>query len=184
MRHFFLFQGNYCFGYVPGDPEQIRPECMAYPGLDRFTQGFSLMAHSGSGHISAANNAPLSHVDFDDQTTRTVPRWSYAYSFFLRNPGSSRTITLPLGSCNDVAVYTANGSVIANTLGNNVSLQYHRLPGNSNDNIGCPCETLNPTIQLPAGDFRLTLLTRGASYTSYLRVGDRDEQGLMFGNWI
>jgi len=184
MRHFFLYQGNYCFGYVPGDPGQNRPECMAYPGLDRFTQGFNLLAHSGSGHISAANNAPISHVDLSTQTVLKTPRWGYAYTFFLHNPSSARSLTLPVGTCNDVAIYVSTGNVAINTLGNNVSLQYHRFPGNSEADIGCPCDSVNPTLQLPAGNFRLTLLTRGASCTSYLHVGSIDTQGLAVGNWI
>ena len=185
MRHFFLLQGSYCFGYVPGDPEQSRPECMPYPGLDRFTQGLNLLASSGSGHIASANNAPISNVDLVNQTVSRLPRWGYAYTFFLTNPGSARFITLPVGTCNDVAIYVSAGDVVINTLGNDVSLQYHRFPGSSNEDTGCPCNAnLNPTLQLPAGNFRLTLLTRGAGCTSYLGVGNLDAQGLAAGNWI
>jgi len=178
MSHFLMYQGYYCDGYVPGDPAQSSPDCMAYPGLDWFTQGLNLLAQSGNGFIAAANNAPISAVDFANQTATKAPRWGYAYTFFLHNPGPARSLTLPAYSCNDVAIYIATGNVAINTLGNSVSLQYHRFPGNSNEDIGCPCSDLNPTLQLPAGDFRLTLLTRGASCTSYLRVGNT------VGNWI
>lgn len=184
MRHFFLYQGSFCFGYVPGDPEQSRPECMAYPGLDRFMQGVNLLAHSGNGYIASANNAPISLVDFSDQTVLRTPRWGYAYTFFLHNPGSARSFTLPVSTCNDVAVYVSTGAVASTSLGDNVALQYHRFPGNSDEDLGCPCTDVSSTIQLPAGNFRLTLLTRGASCTSYLTVGNKDALGLSVGNWI
>ena len=171
LRHFGLNVGNFCWGYVPGDPINSSSDCDAYPGLEDFTAGVTLYASSGNGYASSANNFP---------TVNNTPRWGYAYSFFLNNPDTGRSITLPVSSCNDVAVYVTTGTVAPNQLGNNVSLEYHRFPGNgSNPDLqGCPCDSLNPTLNVPAGSWRLTMLTRGASCTSYFGIGNKT------GNWI
>ncbi len=167
LRHFALNMGNFCYGYVPGDP--ARPDCPA-ARLNNFTSGLKLYAPSGNGYADAANNLPASDGG---------PRWGYAYSFFLNNPGAARTIQLPVGTCNDVALYVSSGTVAPDQLGDTVSLQYHRFPGNSgNDLLGCPCDNLNPTIQIPAGNFRLTMLMRGAACTSYGSIGSATT------NWI
>jgi len=186
LRHFALAMGNFCYGYVPGDPGVAgHPICDSYPGLDRFTAGLKLFAPSGNGDVHAANNLPIKDVNFGSQTVTESPRWGYAYSFFLNNPGTARSFELPMGGCNDVAVYVTTGEVAPDRLGNSVSLQYHRFPGNSGDELlGCPCEDLNPVIEVPAGLFRLTVLTRGAGCTSYLGIGKVDNVGLPIGNWI
>ncbi len=185
LHNFGLWQTSYCRGYVPGDPGALSeyPECDAYPGLNRFTEGFNTIAYSGSGHIRSANNMPYLTVDFDNQKVNRLPTWGYAYTFFLHNAGNVRDFELPISTCNDVAIYTSTGDVMSNKLGTSASLAYHRFPGNANEDLGCPCDSINPTIQLPAGDFRVTLLTRGASCTSYLNLGELTDQGPV-GNWI
>jgi hypothetical protein len=188
LHNFGLRQTSYCWGYVPGDPGVLseypdHPECDTYPGLNRFAEGFNTVAYSGSGHIHSANNMPYLTVDFVNQEVNRLPTWGYAYTFFLHNAGTARNFELPMSTCNDVAIYTSTGDVVSNKLGTSASLAYHRFPGNENEDLGCPCEGINPTIQLPAGDFRLTILTRGASCTSYLNLGEFDDQGLT-GNWI
>jgi hypothetical protein len=186
LRHFALGVGNFCYGYAPGDTTAAG--CDAYPGLDRFTAGLKTYVPSGNGYIGAANNLPLiSNIDFANQTAIQYPRWGYAYTFFLNNLEASRSITLPVSSCNDVAVYVAQGDVSPDRLGNSVSLAYHRFPGDwSNSNLqGCPCANLTPMIQLPTGSFRISVLTRGATCTSYLNIGRQDSTlGLPLGNWI
>jgi hypothetical protein len=177
LRHFALNMGNFCYGYVPGDP--ARPDC-ASTQLNNFTSGLKLYAPSGNGYAGAANNLPALQVDFGAQTTTSSPRWGYAYSFFLNNAGAARTVQLPVSSCNDIAIYVSSGTVASDQLGDAISLQYHRFPGNSgNDLLGCPCDgNLNPTMQIPSGAFRLTLLTRGAACTSYGTIGGATT------NWI
>lgn len=189
LSHFGLWQGSYCWGYVPGDPGLSQdypdqPQCNLQPGLDMFAQGLNILAHSGSGHISAANNFPFVSVDLSAQQVTYARKWGYAYTFFLHNSGSARSFELPLNTCNDVAIYVTTGGVAINHLGGTASLVYHRFPGNSNDNLFCDCAEIDLTLQFPAGDFRVTLLTRGDSCTSYLRVGDFDAQGNLVGNWI
>ncbi len=186
LRHFALNVGNYCYGFAPGDTTAAG--CDSYPGLDRFTAGLKTYVPSGNGFVSAANNLPfVPNIDFANQTATQYPRWGYAYSFFLNNLGASRTITLPIGACNDVAVYVTQGDVSPDRLGSSVLQAYHRFPGDyNNSNLqGCPCANLDPTIQLPAGSFRLTMLTRGAMCTSYAGIGRVDSTyGLPLGNWI
>ena len=170
LQLFALNMGNYCWGYVPGDPAISHPNCTP-ASLNRFTAGLKLYVPSGNGYAGAANNLP---------TSDGGPRWGYAYSFFLNNAGAARAVQLPVSSCNDIAVYVSSGSVAPDQLGDAISLQYHRFPGNSgNDLLGCPCDgNLNPTVQIPSGAFRLTLLTRGAACTSYGTIGSATT------NWI
>jgi hypothetical protein len=175
LQHFALGMGNYCWGYVPGED----PRCAAYPGLNSIISGLKLYAPSGNGYVSAANNLPALQVDFGTQTTTSSPRWGYAYSFFLNNTGAARAVQLPVSSCNDVAIYVSSGTVVPDQLGDATSLQYHRFPGNSgSDLLGCPCANLNPDVQIPAGGFRLTMLTRGAACTSYGTIGSATT------NWV
>ncbi len=169
LRHFALYMGSFCWGYVPGDPGISHSDCTP-AGLNSFTAGLKLYVPSGNGYAGAANNLP---------TSDGGPRWGYTYSFFLNNPGAARSVQLPVGTCNDVALYVSSGTVAPDQLGDTVSLQYHRFPGNSgNDLLGCPCANLNPTIQIPAGNFRLTMLTRGAACTSYGTIGSATT------NWV
>jgi hypothetical protein len=188
LHHLGLWQESFCWGYVPGDPELAltypdATSCQSYPGLDKFTQGLNVLAHSGSGHIRAANNLGYVRQDPVDNTIYRTSVWGYAYSFFLHNPGTARDYVFPLASCNDVAIYLSTGPTAVNSLGNDVSLAYHRFPGPSDEDLSCPCDTISPTLHLPAGDFRLSLLTRGASCTSYIDVGLTDDGGVT-GNWI
>ena len=167
LRLFALNMTSYCWGYVPGE----EPRCPAYPGLNDFTAGLKVYGPSGNGYIGAANNLPRS----DDGG----PRWGYAYSFFLNNSGAARAIQLPVSSCNDIAIYVSSGTVAPDQLGDTISLQYHRFPGNSGSELlGCPCDNLNPIVQIPSGTFRLTMLTRGAACTSYGSIGSATS------NWI
>ena len=171
LRHFALDVYNYCYGYVPGDPTIIRayPECSS---LDRFLRGTKFIAPSGTGFVGSANNLP---------SASGGPRWGYSYSFFLNNPGAARSITLPLASCNDVALYVSTGQVRADNLAESSTLAYHRFPGGVNTIglRGCPCnDAINPTINIPSGAFRLTAITRGAACTSYIGIGKRDETGV------
>lgn len=151
--------------------------------LNSFTAGLKTYAPSGNGYVSASNNLPWTEFNSAGQTLTSLPRWGYAYSFFLNNSSSARSVTLPLHSCNDIAIYVSTGKVSPDYLGNAVSLEYHRFPGNAIDS-GCLCATLNPTIAIPSGSFRLTFLTRGATCTSYMRLGQYDAYALPTGNWV
>ncbi|HRJ43050.1 MAG: hypothetical protein KJZ86_22685 [Caldilineaceae bacterium] len=165
LRHFALAMGNYCFGYVPGDPAIIGPypECSS---LDRFLAGTKFYSQSGNGFVGTANNLPDSSGG---------ARWGYAFSYFLSNPGDARTITVPMSSCNDVALYVSTGAVSPDRVGDAYNLVYHRFPGNNDSNLaGCPCAGLDPSITIPKGPFRLTAITRGAACTSYINIGTPD----------
>jgi len=169
LRHFALAMGNYCFGYVPRDPGIIGtyPECAS---LDHFLAGTKVYSPSGNGYVGTANNLP---------DTGGGPRWGYSFTYFLSNPGNARTITLPLSSCNDVALYVSTGPVRADRVGDTYNLAYHRYPGRDDPNLSsCPCAGLNPSINIPTGSFRLTAITRGAACTSYINIGTPDT------NWI
>lgn len=175
INRFALIMGNYCFGYVPGDPAITSqfPECSS---LDRFIVGPKFYSPSATGHIAAANNLPIS--------AEGGPRWGYAFSFFLTNPQGARSVQIPMSSCNDVALYVTSGLASPDRIGNNNELVYHRYPGNNDPNLNsCPCAKLDPTINIPSGSFRLTAITRGAACTSYLTIG-REDNGLNVGNWI
>ncbi|MFZ1754031.1 MAG: hypothetical protein WAU10_09815 [Caldilineaceae bacterium] len=147
LRHFALNMGNYCYGYVPRDPAIIsNPACAS---LDSFLAGTKFYSQSGTGYIGTANNLPDSAGG---------PKWGYSFSYFLSNPGGERTVTIPLTSCNDVALYVSTGAVSSDKVGDAYNLVYHRFPGNDDPNIkGCPCAGLNPSISVPQGPAILSL---------------------------
>ena len=174
LASFGLDAGNNCHGYWPGDPNNVAqiPFCLPDEAIMRTILGPTAIVPTGTGYVTSANNM-----------SRDGGKLGYGYSFFLTNSGAGRNITLPLSSCNDVAVYVTSGESQADRLGTDSTLAYHRLPGSS-DLSGCPCADLSPTISIPNGDFRLTFLTRGNECTSYFVLGNTDSAGMPTSSWI
>jgi hypothetical protein len=168
MRHFALNVGSFCWGYIPIATHPTEPWCATPEALNGFLAGTKFLAPSGTGSVQSANNLP---------SASGGPRWGYAYSFFLNNPTSERSVTLPVASCNDVALIVSEGAVEPDRISETATVAYHRFPGGPSESslLGCPCnDELNPTITIPSGAFRLTAITRGAACTSYLRIGETD----------
>jgi hypothetical protein len=151
MSNFMLHQGNICNGNVP-----LESSC----GLGTINAFFRMkhVGYSATGRIDSSNNST------------GVARWGYAFTYFLSNPDPGKTLNLSFSTCNDLAVYRMTGEVNGDSLGPVGSLVYHRTPGTGDGGSGCPCSAspLSPTITVPTGDFRITILTRGGDCTSYL----------------
>ena len=177
LRAFGLYAGNHCHGYWPGDPNNLEnnPYCFPDEGVMANVIGPTMIVPTGTGYVYSANNM-----------SKDGAQLGYGYSFFLTNSGATRNITLPLGSCNDVAIYVTSGESQADRLGTDSTLVYHRFPVQAANTqlSGCPCANLDPTFSIPSGDFRLTFLTRGNECTSYFRLGDHDAGALPVGSWI
>lgn len=164
---FRLNQGSRCWGYVEGEKD-----CGfqgAYWVNDFF--GMNTLNYGKSGQIATESHNP------------EFPAYGYAHAFFLKNTTASQPLNIKIGSCNDVIMYTVQGRVKSGTLGETANLVYHRYPGTDDGGKNCDCKEIQPNnVTLPTGSFRLVVITRGSTCSSYLRFPqDADNTPV---NWI
>jgi hypothetical protein len=158
MSNFRLKQDNKCYGYVAG-------EYTCGVGITElsFVNDFfrmNTLAYGSSGQVRTSGNNP------------EFSAYGYAHAFFLKNStGQPKTLDISIGSCNDVIMYTVQGRVKSGLLGDSAKLAYHRFPGNADGGKDCSCDdNLKPSnVTLPTGSFRLVVLTRGSTCSSYLQ---------------
>ena len=173
--NFRLGQGNKCWGFIEGEKD------CGFQGAAWVNEffGMNTVNYGKSGQIATASNNP------------EFSAYGYAHAFFLKNPTAQpKPLDITIGSCNDVIMYTVTGRVKSGTLGDKATLVYHRYPDDDVINNkpvdggkDCACDgNLKPNITLPAGDFRLVVVTRGSTCSSYLRFPEDASNTPI--NWI
>jgi hypothetical protein len=151
MSNAFLGSYNFCLGWLPTEIASNGTNCGSPD---------SFFEHNMIGFLG--EDLRIRHY-FNSNTFI----FGYTDMFFINNPGENRNGVLKLDSCNDVAIYIGTGAVNRGN-GGVWSLLYHRTPSPNDGGAGCPCSSLNPTINIPKGQFRLLILTRGSECAGYV----------------